>query len=421
MGNAQSEVAVSRRSRKPTNKKSKAAAPPAKSSKGNKNDKPKKGNNKKQKGGKSKKSKKHVSESEYSDEEEFDRSEDELLSGEEDGSGSGSDAESEGPSEAPSSFLGDDSDGEGIAEDEDDSGLASMAMGKKIIFSNGMFCSFGVHSVNIAATVGSAYLERYKLTPGQKLDYDQNAHSSLFEEVQQWFPFTDDPAGSAILVSRVVNWILRENENGIRPVSIGGTVGKDDNGNLIIEKILNSYNFNSVLCQNSIASTSATISLASKETAAYPTVVKKSTLSGSAFKMSDFKSTNTPDHLNNSKVIYLSGYFIANSPDTALEIARYANEKGKIVALSLSAPYICQFNKTIILQIMQYVDYLFATEEQLVTFCREVGLGEDLEVCSSGVARLPKVNSSRRRIVVVQNGDASCLVGQGYGVWRGQT
>ena len=103
-------------------------------------------------------------------------------------------------------------------------------------------------------------------------------------------------------------------------------------------------------------------------------VVKKSTLSGSAFKISDFKSTNTPAHLNQSKVVYLSGFFIANSSDTALEIARYANEMGKIVILTLSAPYICQFNKTIILQLMQYVDYLFATEEQLVTFCREVDM-----------------------------------------------
>lgn len=70
---------------------------------------------------------------------------------------------------------------------------------------------------------------------------------------------------------------------------MGGTVGKDDNGNLINERITNNYNFNSILKQNGIASTSATISLNCKEAEAYPTVVKKSTLSGSAFKMSDFK------------------------------------------------------------------------------------------------------------------------------------
>lgn len=211
MGNAQSgPVAKSRRGPKGKAAKVKPSKPVKSvknSAKSNKksNKSNSKGNNKKSKKGK----KRHISESE----EEF--SEDELLSdaGSDLGSdGELSDAESEGPSEAPSSFLGDDSDGEDEnagGQDEDDSGLASMSYNKKINFTEGMFCSFGIHSVNISAQVGTAYLERYKLTPGQKLDYDQNAHSSLFSEVQQWFPFTDEPSGSAILTSRVVNWILK--------------------------------------------------------------------------------------------------------------------------------------------------------------------------------------------------------------------
>merc|ERR1712048_456615 len=36
------------------------------------------------------------------------------------------------------------------------------------------------------------------------------------------------------------------------------------------------------------------------------------------------------------------------------------------------------------------------------------------EVCSQTIARLPKVNSSRRRMVITQNGENSCLVAQGY-------
>ena len=63
-------------------------------------------------------------------------------------------------SECPSSFLGDESDS-GEAED-DDSGHGTMS-GKPTTFTEGMFCSFGVHSVDISVTVGKAYLDRYSM------------------------------------------------------------------------------------------------------------------------------------------------------------------------------------------------------------------------------------------------------------------
>ena len=86
-------------------------------------------------------------------------------------------------------------------------------------------------------------------------------------------------------------------------------------------------------------------------------MVTKSSVAGSAFKLLDYNETNTPETLSKAKIIYLTGYFVASSPEASLEICRYAAEKGKIVALSLSATYICQFHKTNLLQILQYVDY----------------------------------------------------------------
>lgn len=142
--------------------------------------------------------------------------------------GSGSDnsePESDVESECPSSFLGD-SDGE--VEEDDDSGLGH---GRPTNFRNSMFTAFGNFSVDLSANVGTAYLERYQLAPGQSIDYDQNQHKDLINEITQWFPFEHRPSGSALAVSRVVNWIVREPE--LNVVSLGGTVGNDDNGKLI--------------------------------------------------------------------------------------------------------------------------------------------------------------------------------------------
>lgn len=350
---------------------------------------------KSKKSGKSKKSKKVESESE---EEEFSEVEAE------------SEAESEGPSECPSSFLGDESDA-GEPED-DDSGHGTLT-GKPTTFTPGMFCAFGVHSVDISVTVGKAYLDRYSLAPGSKVDFDQNQHKDLISEVKNWFPFEHKPSGSALFTSRILNWIVREPE--VDVVTVGGTVGSDDNGGLIESK-MGEFGLKALLKKNSIASTAASISLSCDGAEGHPTTVTKSSVAGSAFKLGDYNETNTPEMLEKAKIIYLTGYFIASSPEASLEICRYAAEKGKIVALSLSATYICQFHKATVLQLLQYVDYLFGNEDQVLTFAREMNMkdSDNIEICNQTLARLPKINSSRRRMVITQNGENSCLVAQGY-------
>jgi len=184
----------------------------------------------------------------------------------------------------------------------------------------------------------------------------------------------------------------------------------------LIESNLEEFGLQPLLKKNSIASTAASISLSSSGAESHPTVVTKNSVAGSAFKLLDYNETDTPSYLSKAKIIYLTGYFVASSPEASLEICRYAAEKGKIVALSLSATYICQFHKSTILQLLQYVDYLFANEDQLLTFAREHSMKDtdNVESCSQQIARLPKINSSRRRIVLTQNGETSCLVAQGY-------
>ena len=237
---------VSKKSKKLTKKGGKKAAipdsPVLKSKKGGK------------KGGK--KSKKQVvSESE----EEGDFSDVELSNA------SGSDAESEGPSECPSSFLGDESDSND--QEDDDSGHGTLS-GKPTKFTEGMFCAFGVHSVDISVTVGKAYLDRYSLAPGSKVDFDQNQHKDLISEVKNWFPFEHKPSGSALFTSRILNWIVREDD--VTVVTVGGTVGNDDNGGLIEEK-MGEFGLKALLKKNSIASTAASISLSCDGAEGHPT------------------------------------------------------------------------------------------------------------------------------------------------------
>merc|ERR1712110_797751 len=183
-------------------------------------------------------------------------------------------------------------------------------------------------------------------------------------------------------------------------------------GNSTVEN----YGIKSLIKKNGIASTAATVTLKVGTKTVHPTVVTKQSVAGSAFKLIDYNEMDTPSFLNSSVVVYLSGDFVASSPEATLEIARCAVEKGKVVAISLGSTVICQFHKQTILQLLQYVDYVFANEDQILTLARETGIkdSDDLEKSTQAISRMPKINSSRRRLVICQNGESSCILAQGY-------
>lgn len=45
-----------------------------------------------------------------------------------------------------------------------------------------------------------------------------------------------------------------------------------------------------------------------------------------------------------------------------LKVAKYASDNNKLFCLNLSAPFICQFFKDNLMQVMPYVDVLFGNE-----------------------------------------------------------
>ncbi len=56
---------------------------------------------------------------------------------------------------------------------------------------------------------------------------------------------------------------------------------------------------------------------------------------------------------------YISGFFLTVSPPSAMEVARHAAEQGKRFATNLSAPFISQFFKEPLLELLPYCDLVF--------------------------------------------------------------
>ncbi|KAJ8418203.1 hypothetical protein AAFF_G00139120 [Aldrovandia affinis] len=111
-----------------------------------------------------------------------------------------------------------------------------------------------------------------------------------------------------------------------------------------------------------------------------------------------------------AKVYYIAGFFLTVSLESILKVAKHASENNKIFSLNLSAPFISQFFKEQMMEVMPYVDILFGNETEAATFGREQGFEtEDIEEIAKKTQNLPKVNKKRPRIVVFTQGKDSTI------------
>lgn len=63
-----------------------------------------------------------------------------------------------------------------------------------------------------------------------------------------------------------------------------------------------------------------------------------------------------------SVTVRSQGFFLTVSLESILKVAKHASENNKLFCLNLSAPFICQFFKDNLMQVMPYVDVLFGNE-----------------------------------------------------------
>lgn len=73
--------------------------------------------------------------------------------------------------------------------------------------------------------------------------------------------------------------------------------------------------------------------------------------------------------------------------------------------LSLSAPFIPQFFKDQLDEVLPYTDYTFCNETEAVAYSQSHGWGtEDIIEITKKLAQLPKKNTNRPRVAIVTQG-----------------
>ena len=98
----------------------------------------------------------------------------------------------------------------------------------------------------------------------------------------------------------------------------------------------------------------------------------------------------SPDHLakpeiasiiDSAKYFYIEGYFLTHGVESILQIAKSYSNKGKTVVLNLSAPFIPQFFKVQLEEVLPHVDVLIGNESEHAAYATAAGMGvSDLRI-----------------------------------------
>lgn len=116
-----------------------------------------------------------------------------------------------------------------------------------------------------------------------------------------------------------------------------------------------------------------------------------------------------------SKIIYSAGFFLTHASETMLACGKVASENpAHRYAINLSAPFLCQFFKTQMLEVMPYADFVFGNESEAAAFAEANGYPAGLSIAdiAKRIAALPKANAAKPRVVVITQGSDSTVIAQ---------
>jgi adenosine kinase len=79
--------------------------------------------------------------------------------------------------------------------------------------------------------------------------------------------------------------------------------------------------------------------------------------------------------IDSAKFFYIEGYFLTHGVESIVQIAKAYSSKGKTVVLNLSAPFIPQFFKVQLEEVLPHVDILIGNESEAAAYATAAGMG----------------------------------------------
>ncbi|KAM4598926.1 adenosine kinase isoform 3-T3 [Fundulus diaphanus] len=275
--------------------------------------------------------------------------------------------------------------------------------------------------LDISAVVDKDFLDKYSLKPNDQI-LAEDKHKALFDELVKKFKVEYHAGGATQNSIKIAQWMIQE------PHSVGtffGCIGKDKFGEILKQKAEEAHVDAHYYEQDEEPTgTCAACITGDNRWGIKERVIKRvnstcliilfpppRSLVANLAAANCYKKDKHLDLDENwelvekAKVYYIAGFFLTVSLESILKVAKHASEKNKLFCMNLSAPFICQFFKDNLMQVMPYIDVLFGNETEASAFAKEQDFEtKDIKEIAKKAQALPKVNAKRQRIVVFTQG-----------------
>lgn len=254
--------------------------------------------------------------------------------------------------------------------------------------------------LDLQVDVDQAYLEKYNLKENDAILVEEK-HMPIYDEVLKMPDVKMVAGGAAQNTARGAQYILPANS-----VCYFGSVGKDVFADKLSEANKSVGLTTKYMVQDSVAT---------GKCAALITGVNRSLVTDLAaanhFKPSHLEIPENWAIVENAKAFYIGGFHLTVSPEAIIKLGAHAAENNKPFVVNFSAPFIPQFFKDALDQVVPYADYVICNESEAASYAESHGLDtSDLLSVAKAIAGLPKVNTQRGRTVVFTQGLDPTLV-----------
>eukprot|EP01135_Chromosphaera_perkinsii_P001332 Nk52_evm59s164 gene=Nk52_evmTU59s164 len=132
------------------------------------------------------------------------------------------------------------------------------------------------------------------------------------------------------------------------------------------------------------------------------------------YKKDHLMSKSVWSAVENAELFYIGGFFLTVSPESIMAVAEHAYAENKVFCMNLSAPFLCEFFKEPMLNALPYWDIIFGNETEAQAFAKNNNFKAttDIPAIALELAKLPKKNGARGRLVVITQGHDQTVVVQ---------
>jgi len=267
--------------------------------------------------------------------------------------------------------------------------------------SEGILFAIGNPLLDISAEVNEEFLNRYNLEPNNSILADDR-HKHMCEEMVKHFTVDYVPGGATQNTVRIAQWLI-----GVpNATTFMGCIGRDEFGQILERKLREAgvnprYKYHDTEPTGTCA---VCLTGTNRSLVAYLAAANH-------FTKDHLDIPENRELMEKAHYFYTAGFPLTVCPDAMLEMAKFAAANDRIFSMNLSAPFLCTLFKDPMMQLLPYVDILFGNELEAESFAEAHQLpSKDLKAVALRLARLPKENGKRGRLVVFTQGAKPTIV-----------